>query len=86
MEVNVQLSEWVKGNPMHNKDRDECAPDFSCCRGKEYMADEETRKRFYKAHIEDDKEVINQMLMMFLGTALSNKNVHIVGDTPKENQ
>ena len=26
-----QLALWVDGQPVHNKTKDECTPDFSCC-------------------------------------------------------
>ena len=26
-----QLEQWVLGNSIHNKESDECCPDFSCC-------------------------------------------------------
>jgi hypothetical protein len=29
--IKLQLSEWIAGRPHHNKVRDECTPDFSCC-------------------------------------------------------
>jgi hypothetical protein len=74
-----QLSEWVKGNPLHNPIRDECCPDFSCCRGKECMADKETRQRFAKADAEGDEPTRMEMLMMFLGNAFADQNVYVVG-------
>jgi len=32
MKKEEQLTEWVKGNSIHNKEQDECCPDFSCCK------------------------------------------------------
>lgn len=28
---NDQLALWVQGNSIHNLERNECTPDFSCC-------------------------------------------------------
>lgn len=84
MEVSKQLDEWVKGNPIHNQDRDECCPDFSCCNGN--MAPEEERKRFAKAHYEGDEETKKEMLMMFLGNAFSDKNIYFAGSKANYNQ
>lgn len=64
-----QLKEWVKGNPIHNKERDECCPDFSCCTGK--IAPVEERRRFVRAFQENNQEVIMDMLGMFLTRLLS---------------
>ena len=78
MEVNKQLDEWVKGNPVHNKERDECCPDFSCCRGD--IVEEDLRKRFAKAYYAGDKKTTNAILGMFLGRAFAGKNIHIAGE------
>ena len=76
----TQLDEWVKGTPIHNIEREECTPDFSCCRGSEFMADEDVRKRFTQAYYDNDETVIHEMLMMFLGKALEGENVYIAGE------
>lgn len=74
MKVEEQLEEWVKGNSIHNEERDECCPDFSCCKP-DLLADEETRKAFCRA----DAETRVSILGMFLGEAmaLAGKNVHV---------
>lgn len=74
VEPNNQLDEWVKGNPLHNKERDECCPDFSCCDGK--LAEPEVRKRFAKAYYDNDADVQHKMLMMFLGAVLEERNIN----------
>lgn len=82
MKVKEQVDEWVKGNPIHNDERDECCPDFSCCNGG-VMATRDVRERFSKAYHENDEETQMQMLGMFLGGAFERENVHIVtGDKP----
>lgn len=78
MKIEKQLDEWVKGNPLHNEERDECCPDFSCCKGN--IAPKDVRERFAKAHYEKDEKTRMKMLMMFLGGAFSDKNIHIAGD------
>ena len=84
MTIDEQLTEWVKGNPIHNDSRDECCPDFSCCNGN--IAPLDVRKRFAKAVREGDEETKMQMLMMFLGNAFSDKNIYIAGDEAAYNQ
>lgn len=32
MTAEDQVDLWVQGQSVHNPDRDECCPDFSCCR------------------------------------------------------
>lgn len=80
MKPDDQLELWVKGTPVHNKDRDECCPDFSCCKP-ELLADVATREAFYRAYKEKDGKTTGRMLGMFLGAAIaaaSDKKVHIV--------
>ena len=84
MTLDEQLKEWLDGNPIHNTERDECCPDFSCCNGN--IAPLNVRERFVKAHYECDEEVKMQMLMMFLGNAFSGKNIYIAGDEAAYNQ
>ena len=78
MKIQDQLDEWVKGNPIHNQERDECCPDFSCCNDKK-MVSEDIRKRFAKAYYEKDEETQNEMLMMFLGNVFPDKYVYVAG-------
>jgi len=87
MTTDEQLEKWVNGEAIHNVERDECCPDFSCCAGK--IADKAARERFAKAHKEGDEPTKNEMLMMFLEQALAHhdpdahKKVMIAGDKPK---
>lgn len=59
-----QLEQWLNGNPMHDKERDLCCPDFSCCSGRISPIDQ--RERFVKAVNENDEHTKNEMLGMFL--------------------
>ena len=72
-----QLRRWVGGESVHNDQRDECCPDFSCC-VPELKADAETRKAF--ADAPEDRRI--EYLGMFLGAAIArhtDKNVHVAG-------
>ncbi len=79
MTVDEQLSEWLKGNSIHNDDRDECCPDFSCCEPS-LLADQRTRQAFVDA----DWDIRYQMLMMFLSVGCSqmagSDKIYIAGD------
>jgi hypothetical protein len=69
MTSDEQLKEWVKGNSIHNPDRDECCPDFSCC-DPELLAPEDERKRF----AEGNDELRMQMCMIFLQRIIVKEN------------
>jgi len=77
MTVDEQLTEWLKGNPIHNAGRDECCPDFSCC-DVSLLASEEERQTFVDAN----GETRHMMLMGFLSAMMikEGKNVYIAGD------
>lgn len=69
-----QLQKWLNGDSVHNDTRDECCPDFSCCRP-DLLAPAEERELFIQA--QDDERM--RLLGMFLGRALSGKRVYIAG-------
>lgn len=71
MTVNDQLDRWRNGESIHNKERDECCPDFSCCKP-ELLADRFEREKFYEAWSEgeDARPLIDSMLLMFLSRML----------------
>ena len=81
MTPDEQLEQWVKGNSIHNDARDECCPDFSCCKP-ELLAPKEVRQKFQKA----DKQTRMGMLSHFLSACVakateeSGIKVHIAGD------
>lgn len=85
--IEKQTQAWLEGNPIHNKERDECCPDFSCCQP-ELLAPYEVRKKF----VEADDATRHKMLGMFLGACIDlafkkkgkKNNVHIAGDEPTE--
>jgi len=82
-----QLRLWVLGNPQHNTARDECCPDFSCCRP-ELLAPERDRKRFAQARAEGDDKMEQRFLMRWLGRSISTyapeKKIYIAGDPDLE--
>jgi hypothetical protein len=77
--IDHQLAEWLEGRPAHNTSRDECCPDFSCCRP-ELLAPRETREAFVRA----DQETRSHFLGGFLHAALAghSRTVHIAGLGP----
>lgn len=74
-----QILEWVCGKPIHNDERDECCPDFSCCQP-ELLVPFSVRRKFQEA----DEATRFGMLMQFLGAAFEaaapDKKIHIAGE------
>lgn len=79
-----QVTRWVAGELVHNEERDECCPDFSCCTPK-LLQPVEVRKAFQAA----DERGRNKLLMTFLGELLvhaaPDKRVRVVGGEPEKN-
>lgn len=73
----IQLCLWVDGISYHNPVRDECCPDFSCCKPS-FLAEKELRVRFQQAWENDEQEVMHQLLLMFLERAKS-KGLYLAG-------
>jgi len=69
MTVEEQLENWVNGVSLHNDDRDECCPDFSCC-NPDMHTPKEDRELFVKAYRSGNEEVVHKMLIYFLFTSL----------------
>lgn len=73
-----QLKLWMKGESVHNEERKECCPDFSCC--KPYLlAPEHERKAFMEAHEKGDEKTKWSMLIEFLGRAFSSSKIYVAG-------
>ena len=51
-----QVDLWVNGLSLHNADRDECCPDFSCCHP-DLLSVWDTRKAFKEANRKDREEM-----------------------------
>lgn len=66
-----QLNLWVDNISAHNKETDECCPDFSCCRH-DISTPRYIKLAFQKSYIEGNENLNMQMLMLFLGQLLGN--------------
>ncbi len=81
-----QCRQWVAGRSIHRatvprpdiEGDGECCPDFSCCSGQPAVP-KEVRELFLQAALENDERQKMRMLAMFLGQAISNKNIYIAG-------
>ncbi len=69
-----QVKEWVAGVSIHNDGRDECCPDFSCCHP-ELLASQKERARFQQALLDENRGLMDNMLMMFLGALLTGEGM-----------
>lgn len=72
MTPDEQLKLWVAGDPVHNEERNQCCPDFSCC-VPELLASEEERIAFRDAN-EKDRSV---MLGIFLARMLRHAGMEV---------
>ena len=73
-----QLDAWVKGENLHNHERDECCPDFACCQPNNHWPPL-MRKRFAETHAAGGSEACIPMLLMGLSGALLDQPVHVAG-------
>lgn len=64
-----QIENWVKGKSIHNIEKEECTPDFSCCTPA-LLAPLEVRVKFQKEFKNGNQAEIDKMLVMFLGRML----------------
>jgi len=71
-----QLEAWVRGENLHNHEREECCPDFACCQPDNHFPTE-LRKRFQAAHLAG--EDLTPYLMMALSGVIP-EGVHIAGE------
>lgn len=79
MTVDDQLKSWLAGNSIHNSERHECCPDFSCCHP-ELLASLEERTDFVNAHHNKAHSKKAEMLGLFLNrmlTAISPIEVYV---------
>ncbi len=76
-----QLELWVNGESVHNNERDECCPDFSCC-NKKVNTPIEVRKKFQDLHQKGDEEGMWSMLSFFLDVP----DVYTVDGNPKRTE
>jgi len=73
MSVDEQLKRWVDGESVHNSTRDECTPDFSCCKP-QLLAPKEIRMKFLNANQAER----SAMLAGFLGVLLRGHSCEVV--------
>ena len=59
-----QLERWVAGESIHNEEKQECCPDFSCCRS--VLASEQDRIIFRDAYVSGNQDLIDEMLIKFM--------------------
>ena len=80
MTPDEQMEKWVNGVSIHNLERDECCPDFSCCNPS--SAAPIAQRILFR----NRPELRDAMLMGFLGAALAGcgKDVHIAGSIQGE--
>jgi hypothetical protein len=78
--VKDQVILWLAGISFHNDERSECCPDFSCC-SPELLAPFEEREIFTMAFMNEKYQIVDTMLMLFLGRMLKahNINAYIAG-------
>ncbi len=70
-----QVELWVKGESVHNHDREECCPDFSCC-SPEINTPIEKRIMFRDAYVQGNDELVEFLLMEFLNNMLASESIH----------
>jgi hypothetical protein len=73
MTYEEQLDLWVEGKPIHNKKREECCPDFSCC-NIDLLAPLDERIAFKNAN----EDVRLSMLGTFLGRLLERQGHEVI--------
>ena len=64
-----QLSLWLKGQSVHNEERNECTPDFSCCIPS-CEATLEDKLTFCDAWVERKSDIVSGMSVMFFSAML----------------
>ena len=73
-----QLAKWVAGESVHNDERDECCPDFSCCKPM-LLAPKDVREKFMAADDEGRLAFLGHFLAAMIAAAGTAK-VHIAGE------
>jgi len=78
MTTDEQLAEWLKGNPIHNQDRGECCPDFSCC-NPQLLAPAEVREVFVKGNSHVRSRLLGEFLSRAFADLKPAAEVYIAG-------
>jgi len=63
MKPNEQLAKWVNGESIHNKERDECCPDFSCCNYAQWLEAEISKAREKIKQLEKLTDLQNEFIL-----------------------
>jgi hypothetical protein len=71
-----QLEEWRKGNSLCPNTRDECCPDFSCCKP-ELLAPQEVRDAYCTGTRDQQLKLLGSFLGGLVGTM--DEDVYIAG-------
>ena len=81
MTYEEHIDRWVSGESVHNKEKDMCCPDFSCCIDG-INTPVEIKERFAEAYKSNNDIVLLELLDDFLSGAL--KTIGIEIHIPKE--
>ena len=77
MTPDEQLGKWLAGDSVHNKERDECCPDFSCCRPKLKWPKEKRRLFFENPQLRE--RMLTGALVDMLEDYYGPRVVHVAG-------
>lgn len=83
MTPDEQLTLWVAGESVHNEDRDECCPDFSCCRP-HLKWTKAVRERFRDADEPTRERMLIGSLTGLVAAEYADNDVRVIGDADKE--
>ena len=78
MTENEQLQAWRFGVPLHDHERNQCCPDFACCRGV-FLASPEERARFVTAGEPERMFMLSKWLGEAMEQHLGKKTVYVAG-------
>lgn len=72
MKKKQQLIEWYRGRSLHDFQREECCPDYSCCEP-DLKATFEERRAFMIAWLCQDRPQVDHMLKLFATRLLTRR-------------
>ena len=74
-----QLALWLRGESVHNADRGECCPDFSCCKP-ELLAPKDEREAFVKLGEKGRMGLLGAFLGRAIELAGKGEKIYVIGD------
>jgi len=83
MTPDEQVDLWVQGRSVHNPDRDECCPDFSCCQP-DLLAPVEVRKAFQAAGEQQRIKFLSQFLGALVEKMAPTKDIYVATGDAEE--